>query len=76
MMTYNNYPLHECARAAEELIAHGAVVHQKFTCENCGRRLTIAEPNTFHETGRCDDGCKHVTNLRLRGCNYLVIKKL
>ena len=75
MATYNNYPLHECIRAAEELVAHGAVVHQKYSCEKCDARLAIPEPNTFHDTGSCDR-CGHVTNIRLRGCNYLVIRKL
>ena len=70
--TYNDYPLAECASMAERIIASGGTVFQKFTCQNCGSRLTIDEPNVFYTSGTCDK-CHHETDIQSRGCNYLVI---
>lgn len=67
-----DHPFDEVVRKARAVIAQGSVnVHQKFTCSGCGIRLTIDEPNTFHEFGTCDQ-CGKVTNIRQRGCNYLI----
>jgi hypothetical protein len=49
----------------------GWTVYQKFTCENCGQRLTIHEPNVFYAAGTCDK-CNHVTDIAKNGCNYLL----
>jgi len=69
---YNDYPLWECQRVAERKMREGWRVHQKFTCENCGSRQTMADHNVFYAQGRCEE-CNHVTDLRLRGCNYVLI---
>lgn len=74
-MTFKDYPFDECAKAAEKLVADGHTVHQKFTCNGCGTRLAINEPNVFHETGTCDR-CNVVTNIKAKGCNYLVHMRL
>lgn len=66
-----DYPFYECAATAEKLIEKGAEIYQKFSCEKCGQRLTIEEPNRFYMTGDCDK-CGHVTNIVERGCNYMV----
>jgi len=71
-VTYNDHPFDEVAKAAAEKIKQGFTVHQKFTCAGCGNRLTIDEPNVFHELGSCDN-CKTITNIRKRGCNFLLI---
>jgi hypothetical protein len=69
---YNDYPLNDVVAKAEQLIAKGHTVYQKFTCAGCGARLTVDQPNTFHPSGRCDR-CPYVTNIRIRGCNFMVV---
>lgn len=72
MMTYNDYPIEECVKTADRLIAKGAKVFQKWTCAHCGARETMNEPNVFFKSGKCED-CGKLTNIEKRGCNYLVI---
>ncbi len=71
MPQYNDYPLDECAKTAEKIIDRGGTIYQKFTCESCGQRLVLDQPNVFHTSGSCDQ-CGHVTDLTIKGCNYLV----
>jgi len=66
---YNDYPIDECAQAADELIADGADVHQKWTCGHCGSRQTMATANVFYRSGICE-ACGNTTVIR--GCNYMV----
>jgi hypothetical protein len=70
-MMFRDYPFADCATKAEALANAGHEVFQKFTCDGCGSRLTIDEPNVFHETGTCDK-CRVVTDIKRKGCNYLV----
>jgi hypothetical protein len=77
-MTYKNYPLHECAERAEQLIRDGADVYQKWTCGGCGERVTANSANAFttmghHEEKKDGSPCGHVTDMRVTGCNYMVI---
>lgn len=67
-----DYPFEECAKSAQELMRRGWTIHQKFTCEKCGQRLTIEEPNVFYTKGSCDK-CGHVTDIKAKGCNYAAI---
>lgn len=69
---YSDFPFDEAAAGAAEHIKNGATVFQKFTCVQCGERLTIEDANVFHSKGKCDR-CGHVTNIRERGCNYLLV---
>jgi hypothetical protein len=68
---FRDYPFADCATKAEALAAAGHEVFQKFTCDGCGSRLTIDEPNVFHETGACDK-CNVITDIKRKGCNYMV----
>jgi hypothetical protein len=64
--------------AAAEAAAHfraGHTVHQKFTCGRCGTRQTMAEPNRFFTSGKCEE-CGHVTDLVVRGCGYLLVTRV
>jgi len=63
---YNDIPLELALERAEWWIDRGFVVHQKFTCENCGNRLTIEEPNKFFAKGSCDK-CGYVTEIKKCG---------
>jgi hypothetical protein len=62
----------EIAKEVEELVATGATVFQKFTCEACLARETMPDPNVLYKAGRCDE-CGHITNLELRGCGFMLV---
>jgi hypothetical protein len=47
--------LRSCAECGTE-----AEVHFKFTCEKCGTRCTLVEPNNLFEKGECHQ-CGHTT---------------
>lgn len=68
---YNDYPLAECADAAEKLAAKGFFVYQKFTCDKCGSRQTMGKPNQFFTSGTCEE-CGYETDIARKGCNYMV----
>ncbi len=74
MIKYNDYPLEEIGEAVEGHLAAGHDVYQKFSCEECGNRLTMEESGIFYEQGKCDK-CGHVTDLTKTGCNYMVIMR-
>lgn len=69
-------PFDECVESARKWVEMGQTVHQRFACEKCGNdTLGIEKPNTFYEQGECDR-CKHITDLRKTGCNYLLVARL
>lgn len=68
-------PWKDVLRAAEQQIASGAIVLQKFTCSGCGGRLTMQAPNTFYDTGSCDR-CPTITNIEAQGCGFTLIHVL
>jgi hypothetical protein len=74
MPKYNDYPLEEVVAQVDKTLAENprAEFFQKFTCSGCGQRLTIDKPNSFHTIGTCDK-CSAVTDIRIRGCNYLLV---
>ena len=37
----------------QRYLGQGAVIHFKFTCEHCGERCTLQEPNVLYEFGEC-----------------------
>jgi len=55
-------------RADEVLVLLGdiAEVHFKFTCEKCGKRNTLSEPDTLNESGECSR-CGHVSKITKGG---------
>jgi hypothetical protein len=67
-----DYPLEECQAAMVKLIAKGATVYQKWTCGKCGARVTANNPNMLTMYGHHED-CGHVTDLVVRGCNYVAM---
>ena len=69
---YHDYPFADVTAKAREKVLEGHTVYQKFTCAGCGARLTIDQPNLFFETGTCDR-CSTITNIRARGCNYMLV---
>lgn len=71
----SDYPMMDCVKTADDLIKKGHQVFQKFTCEMCGSRQTIDEPNVFYTSGTCEE-CKHTTDIEKKGCNYLAIMRV
>jgi len=69
---FKNYPLQECVNAGVALMMKGWTIHQKFSCEACGSRQTIARPNMFYELGTCE-ACGHTSDIKKAGCNYTAI---
>lgn len=67
-----NFPFDEVCRHAEALATAGALVFQKYSCEECHARLTMEERNTFYTQGSCDQ-CGHITDIRATGCNFLLV---
>jgi len=67
MMKPNDIPREELMRRAEQcLVEFGdlAEVHFKFTCEHCGERCTLTEPNKLYEKGECNSCGKETTITR------------
>jgi len=76
MKEFKDYPLDkvvtEVNARISAIIAGGgtAYVHQKWTCRHCGSRQTMADRNTFHRSGRCEE-CNQITIIDK--CNYLFV---
>jgi predicted RNA-binding Zn-ribbon protein involved in translation (DUF1610 family) len=68
-----DFPLEECARTLERVLAHhpGSAFYQKWTCGGCGTRVTATTMNKLALVGHCDD-CGFETDIRKTGCNYAV----
>jgi hypothetical protein len=71
----SDHPFDQVIADVKELVGRRSrtVAFQKFTCQHCGARQTMANPNAFHTTGRCEE-CGLVTDIVANGCNYLLIK--
>lgn len=70
----SDHPFYEVAKTFAEAVARGDTCHQKFTCANCGTRQTMAEPNLFYKTGKCEE-CGHITDIEKAGCNFMLLTK-
>jgi hypothetical protein len=67
-----DHPFYDVARTALKVMQGGATIHQKWSCEKCGVRQHMPDPNKFFTHGKCEK-CNHVTDLVKQGCNYMVI---
>lgn len=81
------YPPREGDLPREELMARaaevtgpdgpwpGADILWKFTCEHCGERCTLQEPNVLYENGECFK-CGKTTEIKVGGFTvHMVLKK-
>jgi len=68
---YEDLPREEAMARASRARELGWTVHFKFTCENCGQRCTLREPNTLYEYGECFV-CGHKTKIRKAG--FLLVR--
>jgi hypothetical protein len=66
----SDLPREELMAAADEALAtateRSARVYFKFTCERCGARCMLSEPNVLYENGECCE-CGHVTKIERGG---------
>jgi len=69
-ITDHDFPIDEIAEAALAVLDQGGKVHQKWTCQHCGARQIMEEPNKFFRSGRCEE-CREVTIIK--SCNYLAV---
>jgi hypothetical protein len=73
MVNYNDFPLMDCIKAAQHVVAQHAghaVVFHKFTCAQCGARQTCAEANRFFTHATCEE-CGGITDIQISGCNMM-----
>lgn len=59
-------PRADAVARAEKLIRPGCDVYFKFTCEKCGERCTLSEPNKIYPRGECCK-CGHEMPLEMIG---------
>jgi ribosomal protein L40E len=70
MTDTHDLPWDQLTKKADQAIAAGATLYQKFTCDKCGARQTMTEANTFYTEGQCEE-CQHITDIRKKGGGYL-----
>ncbi len=64
-------PFDDAVSKGIEVIQHGGLVWQKFTCSHCGSRQTMETPNTFFTHGTCEE-CGRDTCIRKQGCGLAI----
>ena len=57
---HNALPTSELLPMMDKLIEQGFNVFVKWTCPNCGERVTSLDANTFHTAGYMHDECGHL----------------
>jgi transposase-like protein len=68
---YKDFPIEECVKRVDErILPIGGYVHQKWTCQHCGERMTSEERNTFYQASKCGE-CGGITIIK--ECNYMAI---
>lgn len=76
MNKYNDYPIEECAATVEAKAREfpGQItIYQKWTCQHCGARITMNEPNKFFRSGHCEDCGNHTL---IAKCNYMLLASM
>lgn len=73
MAQAEDFPLATIAASMDAAVKAGGFVLQKWTCEGCGQRITASNLNVVVENDHCQH-CKHVTDLKRRGCNFALIQ--
>jgi hypothetical protein len=68
-----DFPLEEVLKSFQELVPKGDTLFQKWTCQHCGSRQTMATPNVLYRTGQCEE-CGKITEITQ--CNFLLIRRL
>lgn len=63
---HGDLPREEAKALADLRAQEGWTVNFKFTCEQCGERMMLSDPNTLYEYGECCL-CGHRTRLDMVG---------
>jgi len=71
MNKYHDKPLAVCDAQLRELMRPGVHFYQKWTCENCGDRVTGNTADRLFTHGHHED-CGHTTDLSKCGCGYSI----
>jgi hypothetical protein len=72
--TTSDHPFSEVAADVERLTADGKTVcFEKWTCQHCGARQTMTEPNKWFTTGQCEE-CGLVTDITVNGTNFILVR--
>lgn len=71
---HNDFPLQEVCDQLNRYAKQypNLQFFQKFSCEHCGSRQTMAEANKLYASGVCEE-CGKSTDIKARGCNYMLI---
>lgn len=71
-----DHPLREvAATVTNQLRDPGVTIWQKFTCEWCGARQDMSEPNVLFTQGDCEE-CGETTDIEEAGCNFVMVMAL
>ena len=62
-------PVEEIAALADRMIQRGMTIWQKWTCQHCGSRQTMAEPNLLFRSGICQECGKQST---IEVCGFML----
>ena len=68
---YRDIPFAECCKQFETHMRNGHLVFQKFTCDHCGARQTMVEPNKMFMIGHCQE-CNRHTNILNCGFSAMI----
>jgi hypothetical protein len=74
-MTSSDKSWLETIQLANDARAVGATIWQKWTCSACGTRQTMETPNTFYQTGKCEE-CGKVTDIEKQGHGFMALLTL
>ena len=58
---YRDLPTEEIIEMMKDMIDKGFQCFIKWTCENCGERVTSNTPNVFFTQGYLHEDCSHVS---------------
>ena len=77
-IVYGDLPIPELILKAEQILqmvggSQNAKIYFIFTCEKCGERIRLVEPNKIYEKGVCDN-CGHI-NIISKGAFMAIIDK-
>jgi hypothetical protein len=70
-----DHPFYEVAANIKTFAERGDKCFQKWTCQSCGARQTMTDPNKVFTSGQCEE-CSQATDIEANGCNFLLVKML
>lgn len=68
-----HHPFYKVQLNFEQKVSEGALCFQQWTCDACGAKQTMDQANGWYLEGGCEN-CGWATDLRLKGCNFLLLQ--